>query len=243
MTPALERLDAPPLFLLGSAASGANWVYEFLTAYPRVAGVRESWVFANRGPDAAARARALLSGALGPGDRFVVEKSAVHIFHVKRIAEAFPDARFVHLLRDGRDVALKVWRDPRDRPRRWKETFGTSLKSAARAWGEAVASIEEARASLGERLLEIRFEDLNFDHFNGARRILEFSGIGFDSHEVLRILEADENRLDRPDPPEPWKTNYSNWRAWRFDRVAGEMLVKTRYAEDRAWWFRPFLRN
>lgn len=243
MSPTLEDLDAPPLFILGGAASGANWVYEFLTAYPEVAGVRESWIFADGAPDPAGRTRDLLETALRPGDRFVVEKSAPHIFHAEAIAEAFPEARFLHVLRDGRDVALKVWADPRTRPEPWKKTFGTTLKSAARAWARAAQAMESTRPALGDRLLEVRFEEMNFDHFHAARRILEFSGIGFDVDKTLRVLEADEGKLDRPDPPEPWKTHYSNWRAWRFHRAAGSMLVRTHYEEDSTWWFRPFKRD
>lgn len=243
MSPRLDDLDAPPLFILGTAASGANWVYEFLTSYIEVAGVRESWIFADGGSEPARRMRERLQAALGPHHRFVVEKSAAHVFHAPDIATAFPSARFLHVVRDGRDVALKVWRDPRPRPERWKSAFGTTLKSAARSWARAMRSIEETKPMLGDRFMEIRFEDINFDHFTSARRILDFSGIGFDTDRVLGTLSADEDRLDLPEPPEPWKTHYSNWRAWRFHRVAGDMLVKTRYADDAGWWFRPFTRS
>lgn len=243
MSPSPSGLDAPPLFILGTASSGANWVYEFLTSYPEVAGVRESWIFGSDTPDPAGAMTSALTAAIQPGHRFVVEKSAVHTFHVHEIAEAFPEARFIHVLRDGRDVALKTWTEAPKRPERWKRTFGTTLKSAARAWARSVEAVAEARSLLGARLLEIRFEEINFDHFGAARRILNFSGIGFDTDRVLEILGADEQRLDLPEPPEPWKTHYSNWRAWRFQRAAGATLVRAGYAENASWWFRPFKRD
>src|SRR3954462_9045030 len=42
------------------------------------------------------------------GARFVIEKSPWHLWDLDVIAEILPEARFVHVMRDGRDVAVSV---------------------------------------------------------------------------------------------------------------------------------------
>lgn len=242
MSDLLRRLDAPPLFLLGTAGSGANWIYELLTKHPRVAGVRESWIFAGDDRDLRARSEALLNDAVGPGHRFVVEKSAAHVLHIARIAQAWPEARFIHVLRDGREVALRVRRSAHRWSPEWKATFGDSLTSAARAWARSVREAQAARRELGERFLEVRFEGLwSETRLKSVRRIIEFTGIEYDENFVAEALSSDRGRLDRP-VPEAWPTNYSVWRAWLFHRAAGDALLSTIYEDDPKWWWHPIKR-
>ena len=70
-----------------------------------------------------------------PADtRFAVEKSPWHLHELRLIAEVLPEARFVNVLRDGRDVAVSLSR-PAGRgrnsaPREPAEV----LAEAARTW-------------------------------------------------------------------------------------------------------------
>ncbi|MGI8773750.1 MAG: sulfotransferase family protein [Actinomycetota bacterium] len=245
-TDLLQRLAAPPLFILGTASSGSNWVYEVLTAHPEVAGTRESWLFEDLAgaPPEEARSRSteVLSEALGPGHRFVVEKSTAHIFRAGEIFAAWPEARFVHVLRDGRDVAIRVWFRSSKLPPRWVHVFGKSLGGAADAWARSVDAARSLRELATDNFLEITFEDSNIRRRAAAARLLAFIGAPFDDDLLDDILSTDDHRLDKPVDLNAWKEHYSIWRALRFHQVAGETLIKTHYEDDKTWWFKPFKR-
>jgi hypothetical protein len=53
-----------------------------------------------------------LFGLLGPGRSVAVERSGYSISAVRRMRAAFPEARFVHLYRNGPDCALSMSRHP-----------------------------------------------------------------------------------------------------------------------------------
>ncbi len=83
------------------------------------------------------------------------DKTPMHVLHLPRLARMFPEARFVHIIRDGRDVALSylsvAW-GPDDRSRRRPSV------AAQRGHGR------RAGARLGPgRYHEVRYEELVAD--------------------------------------------------------------------------------
>ncbi len=85
----------------------------------------------------------------------VGEKSPVHTRFIGRLSEAFPEARFVHLVRDPRAVVLS----------RMKAGFGSRrIGRHVLRWREAVAAHRRHAAALGpDRYLVVRYEDLVSD--------------------------------------------------------------------------------
>lgn len=127
--------------------------------------------------------------------------------------EIFPGARFVHLVRDGRDVAnslLRVWfwqgwRGPQnwrfgplsaeDR-RLWESHDRSFVVLAGLAWKILVGSVEAARPTLSDdRFLEMRYEDFLELPMEEIRRIVDFAGVGW--HPEL------ERAVDRADVRDP----------------------------------------
>src|SRR5439155_26280155 len=45
---------------------------------------------------------------LGPDARYIVERTPGHVSHLPLIADVFPDARVIHIVRDGRAVARSL---------------------------------------------------------------------------------------------------------------------------------------
>ncbi|TAL87926.1 MAG: sulfotransferase [Rhodanobacter sp.] len=91
-----------------------------------------------------------------PGSKLVLEKTPAHVRHVALILKLFPDARFIHLVRDPRATVA-------------------SLSAAGRSWGHAWASrdpVENARtwlrdvsagrgiAAQTEHVVTVKYEDL-----------------------------------------------------------------------------------
>ena len=106
------------------------------------------------------------------------------------LAEIFPEARYVHLVRDGREVAQSlsavewwdghtVWWDGRTPPE-IERAGEPRLAICARNW---VRELEELRTQLTvvapERLLELRFEELLRDPMVQLERVVEFLGLEF----------------------------------------------------------------
>lgn len=116
----------------------------------------------------------------------------------------FPDARYIHLIRDGRDVAFSNHRAPHELF--WKKIYFNTgeiqhwrglpmTKSAYRKrshiynvlhWQNSVTVGCNYGAMLRDRYLEVKYEDLCFDFTSQAKRIFHFLD-----------LEVREDVLDR----------------------------------------------
>jgi hypothetical protein len=91
------------------------------------------------------------------------DKTPLHLARLARLFRDFPDARVIHIVRDPRDTVASLARMP------WAPA---SLLMNAVAWRMLV----HRAASWGERLLEVRLEDLQDDSEAVMRRVLEFVG-------------------------------------------------------------------
>lgn len=103
----------------------------------------------------------LASRARAFGKRRVTEKSPMNLLFFEDYAAMFPSARFVHVVRDGRDVAAslvaRAWKDPRSGH---VFDYCASAEAAARYWKGLARLGLAAERKLGGRLLRIRYEDL-----------------------------------------------------------------------------------
>jgi hypothetical protein len=86
------------------------------------------------------------------------ETTPGHLLHMQEIADQIPGARFVHVIRDGRDVAASLARQgwihplPFDRQR--------PALAAAAYWRWLIGTGRSEGRALGDAYLEIRYEDL-----------------------------------------------------------------------------------
>jgi omega-hydroxy-beta-dihydromenaquinone-9 sulfotransferase len=125
--------------------------------------------------------------------------------------ELFPNARFVHLVRDGRDVASsllrvwfwKGWRGPENwhfgplpspDHELWLEYDRSFVVLAGLGWKLLVNSVEEARPALpADRFLQSRYEDFLAAPEPELRRITEFAGLDWDDR-LHRAMQKDAVR-------------------------------------------------
>ncbi|MGE0715217.1 MAG: sulfotransferase [Alphaproteobacteria bacterium] len=129
-------------------------------------------------------------------------------FALPLVARLFPDAWFVHLLRDGRDVAFSDFVPPNTATLR---TFYFGTHSArgyrglpaseagylaaphlfnARAWVEAVVAGRRFGAMIGPRYVELRYETLVGDFIGTMRQLCRTIGLDADE-EALRAVAQD----------------------------------------------------
>jgi len=117
----------------------------------------------------------------------------LNICFMPALKRYFPDAKFIHIYRDGRDVALSMVKTNWIKPLTRNE--GDSLISAALSW----ESIVDTGARLGRKLekdyMEVRFEEL----INDPRAELEKIG-AFIDHELdySRILSLGLGSVGNP---------------------------------------------
>lgn len=177
------------------------------------------------------------------------DKTPPYRTHLSTIASLLPEARFIHLIRDGRDVALSyrgLWFGP-----------GDGIEEQARFW---VREITQARC-LGAKVphyLEIRYEDLVSNAASVLQRIAHFLDVS-SAPEMMLYYDRATSRLneftDRLDengrvvvererilelhrltatPPDirrigGWKTAMSNHEQKQYERIAGPLLANLGY--------------
>jgi hypothetical protein len=112
------------------------------------------------------------------------DKSPRYAVNMPLIKRTLPEARFIHLIRDGRDVALSALKGRDPRPEKVEVTARRWKRRLARARGAA------------ERVpyIEVRYEDLLTDTEAQLRRICEFTELAWDP-AVMTYYERAEERL------------------------------------------------
>ncbi|MFF2518679.1 sulfotransferase family protein [Streptomyces sp. NPDC058086] len=96
------------------------------------------------------------------------DKRPAYALHVAEILRLFPDAQFVHLVRDGRDCAASLLRMPW-----WHRGFD----EAVAIWAQVVDTTRTYARELGpDSWYQLRFEDLVADPESQLRGVCGFLG-------------------------------------------------------------------
>ena len=176
------------------------------------------------------------------------DKTPYYSLHLPAVAELLPEARFVHLVRDGRDVALSIrplWFAP-----------GQDAATLARYWRDC---IEGARAGARQvrHFLEVRYEDLVREPEQVLPRICAFvelpwrrEMLDYHGRAARRLAEVEDRTLDdgrvitraqrlgqhpllgeplRPDRIGQWRSAMSAADVAVFDEIAGDLLDELGY--------------
>lgn len=132
------------------------------------------------------------------GCKVFLNKRTANNRRIPQLLQAFPNARFVHMIRDGRAVANsllrvnwwmdhKVWWWHQKTPRQWEAEGKNPLEMAARNWVEEIREIQIGlKAVPCDQVFEVRYEDLPSNLEDILKRIIHF--IELDS-ETLWIEE------------------------------------------------------
>ena len=163
---------------------------------------------------------------LGPDARYLVERTPWHVYDVELIGDVYPDARIIHIIRDGRDVARSLLSQPWG-PERMEE--------AAKEWRSSVVAGRSAGQALGpDRYVEVRYEALLESTEANVRGIYEW--LGLDSSEDLMEQVLAEARSEfNVDPKAPviasgkWRDAISASDLGVLEREAGDLLAELGY--------------
>jgi omega-hydroxy-beta-dihydromenaquinone-9 sulfotransferase len=145
------------------------------------------------------------------GGTTVVSKRIMNNRRLAFLAEVFPGARFVSIVRDGRAVAYSLsrvnWWEESDlwwfggTPKQWREQGGDPWEACARTWVEEVRVIESGLAGLDpERVLRVSYEAMVANPLAELGGMARFCGLG-ESGAWTDSL----GRLQFPNRNEAWR--------------------------------------
>jgi hypothetical protein len=195
------------IVVLGTIRSGTTWLTNMLGAHPEVANTEfESWLFLGLW-DLWQNAHAATGDGLGahlePGqatpsirrfcDRVFTAALDHHAPHASRFVEktpgnstrlpllaaVYPDAWYVHIIRDGRDVTRSILKAP------WGQT---EASDAAAYWAALVRHVQEQSWRL-PRFREVRYEDLLGDPAGQTAELLRWMELDVDPTVEARLEE------------------------------------------------------
>ena len=114
------------------------------------------------------------------------------------MANLFPRGRFIHVIRDGRDVVSSLMTpgcmDPATGEKVW---CCQDPESAANYWAHVVAEVRKQAETLPDRYLEVRYEDMVSHPEAVARQVLAFLGEPWDPAVLADVhVEAEAAPAD-----------------------------------------------
>ncbi len=244
------------IFNVGARRSGTFWLQRLVSAHPAVSAVpSETYLFSSgvaplleRFQHAARSSpavgtvyadreivldaiRDLCDGVFGeflePGAQRVAERTPHHVHSLGLIAEIYPDARFVHIIRDGRDVARSL--ASRD--------FGTeSVAEGAAEWRESILAARAADLP-PDSYREVRYEDLVLDPAGAIAQLYGWLGLDTSPGVIKRALR--ESRVAANfDPARPeavtgkWRDDFGAADLDAFEAAAGRLLEELGYEHE-----------
>lgn len=177
------------------------------------------------------------------------DKTPLYCKDLDTIRQVLPEARFIHIIRDGRDAALslrRLWFSP-----------GWEIETQAAYWRDCIVSARRAGAGHAD-YIEVRYEDLILNTRETLERVCAHANLTYEdamlsyykrAPERLREHKGrsrsdgtpfltQEQRLQQQQrttkPPDPacvfaWKQTMDQEERRKFQTVAGDLLAELGY--------------
>ncbi len=152
------------------------------------------------------------------------DKSPSYIRHIPLLIREYPDARFVHIVRDVRDYSLSI-----------RHAWGKSILRAAQRWQDDVSKAMVDGKTYDTNCIVIRYEDLLDSSEQTLKSICAFIGVEFDARMLTpgRIVEnlgtAKHNRAVMRGNTGKYLTQMSPDLVAKLERIASPTLRALNY--------------
>jgi len=163
------------------------------------------------------------------------DNSPEELLHAVEIKKTIPDALFIHMIRDGRDVSLSL----DARPHKWIRPFrfdrDNSLLVTGVFWEWMVQGGRKQGETLGNDYMEVRFEDLQADPHTTLKNIGQFIQHDLDYEQILRVgigSVREPNTSFKGDAGSPvgrWKKKITPEKLAMFEGLVGSTLTDLGY--------------
>jgi hypothetical protein len=193
--------------------------------------------------------------ALKPEASVLLDKAPAYSKCVEHIDRLVPNSKFIHVIRDGRDVAASLLSAAQGWGRLWAPN---KMTMAASAWKSHVLAAQKAR-KYKKRYLEVRYEELLASGQGALQQVFDFIGEPIDAKEVAAIYETHRfenmkqlgigthgfalpNEFFRKGQAGDWRDSLTPRQRYLFDESAGDLLCALGYANTSWWYERPHQR-
>jgi len=179
-----------------------------------------------------------------PTATHVIDKNPAYSFHTSLIHHLLPNAKFINIIRDGRNVTVSMASVSS------RVGFGGwDVNKGALDWRVYIENARKAIDFGTDKYLEIRYEDLQSDGTFHLKKIFEFCNLTTNNEIVRKIYERNHYTIKKFSSPNPDLKNtkpmeYEIWRKklppmqkYVFHKVAGRLLRELKYA-DESWWYK-----
>ena len=165
------------------------------------------------------------------GGRTFLNKRIANNRRIPLLLQAFPDALFIEIVRDGRAVAASLaavdWWEGSDvwwyggTPAQWREQGGDPWELCGRNWVEEVVAVRSGLAEVpADQVLSLRYEQLIQDPIGVTRTAMAFAGLSPDSPEWTAAL----SNIRFPNKNERWRNALNAQALATVERVQREEL-------------------
>lgn len=174
----------------------------------------------------------------GKSARVYGDKNNYYLHHLPELKQAFPDARLVLIVRDGRDVACS-YRHVHDQhsDSRYQPDLPTDIRAIAEEWRDNNMA---ALRMMDDKAITVRYEDLLVAPQEQLARLCEFLGLTFDATMLEYYTHNDEppefmawkgKTLEAPDPENmgKFRNELTQDEIRAYESVAGEVLTRFGY--------------
>jgi hypothetical protein len=175
------------------------------------------------------------------GKSLVGDKTPSYVLSLPTLHGLWPTAKFVHIIRDGRDVCLSMvnWQKAQVAAGRLATWSEDPVLTTALWWKHRVQLGREDGSALGPELYyEIRYEALVSQPATECAALCDFLGLPYDN-AMLRFHEGREKADPSLDAKKAWRPTTSGLRDWRsqmtlgdierFEAAAGDLLEELGY--------------
>src|SRR5215475_12421246 len=149
-----------------------------------------------------------------------------HLLHLHRIKETIPEALVVHIIRDGRDVALSTDKQGYIRRLPWDRL--PSKMAAGLYWDWMVSKGRRDGRDLGHDYIEVHFEDLVRQPRRTLAELGRFIGQELNYDQILRVgigsVSAPNTSFGAGagfNPVERWCAGFSDQELLVFESLVG----------------------
>lgn len=163
-----------------------------------------------------------------------------HLLYLHRIKRTIPEALVIHIIRDGRDVALSLEKQGWIKPFAWDRR--KTLEVAALYWDWIVRKGRKDGRGLGSDYIEVRYEEL----VREPRTVLQILGAFIEQDlDYGKIEQVAIGSMSKPNssflkemkegefnPVQRWKTSLTAAQLHRFEILLGPSLEQLGYAVE-----------
>jgi hypothetical protein len=162
-----------------------------------------------------------------------------NVLHVERVKRDFPNALFVHIIRDGRDIALSLKKMGGFTPLPWDRNQTESLVATSLYWEWMVRQGRAHGRKFPADYIEIRYEDLIINPHETLGKLGGFLEHNLDYDQIQRAALGrlsetnssfrEEGAKEKINPLGRWKERLRHPDIAALEATVGEFLQETGY--------------